>query len=63
MAASTQYDVVVVGGGIAGSCLAGVLARGGLAVLLLERESAFRDRVRGELTWPWGVDRGASGRA
>ena len=55
MAASTQYDVVVVGGGIAGSCLAGVLARGGLAVLLLERESAFRDRVRGELTWPWGV--------
>ena len=56
MAASTQYDVVVVGGGIAGSCLAGVLARGGLAVLLLEREAAFRDRVRGELTWPWGVD-------
>src|SRR5215218_3608993 len=56
LAASTQYDVIVVGGGIAGSCLAGVLARGGLSVLLLERESAFRDRVRGELTWPWGVD-------
>ena len=49
------YDVVVVGGGIAGSCLAGVLARGGLSVLLLEHEAAFRDRVRGELTWPWGV--------
>ncbi len=60
MAASTQYDVVVVGGGIAGSCLAGVLARGGLSVLLLERESAFRDRVRGELTWPWGVDEARS---
>src|SRR5215218_10553627 len=56
LAASTQYDVIVVGGGIAGSCLAGVLARGGLSVLLLERESAFRDRVRGELTWPWGVE-------
>jgi 2-polyprenyl-6-methoxyphenol hydroxylase-like FAD-dependent oxidoreductase len=56
MAASTQYDVVVIGGGIAGACLAGVLARGGLSVLLLEREAAFRDRVRGEVTWPWGVD-------
>ena len=56
MAASTHYDVVVVGGGIAGSCLAGVLARGGLGVLLLEREAAFRDRVRGELTFPWGVE-------
>jgi len=56
MAAKTSYDVVVVGGGIAGSCLAGVLARGGLSVLLLERESTFRDRVRGELTWPWGVN-------
>ena len=55
MAASTQYDVIVVGGGIAGSCLAGVLAREGLGVLLLEREAAFRDRVRGELTFPWGV--------
>lgn len=56
MAASTQYDVIVVGGGIAGSCLAGILARGGLGVLLLEREAVFRDRVRGELTWPWGVN-------
>jgi 2-polyprenyl-6-methoxyphenol hydroxylase-like FAD-dependent oxidoreductase len=56
MTASTQYDIVVVGGGIAGSCLAGVLARGGLGVLLLEREAAFRDRVRGELTFPWGVE-------
>ena len=55
MVASTLYDVVVVGGGIAGSCLAGVLARGGLSVALLERESTFRDRVRGEVTWPWGV--------
>lgn len=56
MAASTQYDVIVVGGGIAGSCLAGVLAREGFGVLLLEREAVFRDRVRGELTLPWGVD-------
>lgn len=49
------FDVVVVGGGIAGACLAGVLARAGLGVAVLEKEPAFRDRIRGEGTWPWGV--------
>jgi 2-polyprenyl-6-methoxyphenol hydroxylase-like FAD-dependent oxidoreductase len=47
--------VIVVGGGIAGSALAGVLARSGLGVLLIEKEPRFRDRVRGESTYPWGV--------
>jgi 2-polyprenyl-6-methoxyphenol hydroxylase-like FAD-dependent oxidoreductase len=50
-----RFDVVIVGAGLAGSALAGVLARGGLSVLAIEREVAFRDRIRGELTWPWGV--------
>ena len=54
--ATSCFDVVVVGGGIAGSTLAGVLARAGLGVLVVERESHFRDRVRGEATWPWGVN-------
>lgn len=49
------YDVIVAGGGIAGSCLAGVLARAGLGVLVVEKEPRFRDRIRGEGTWPWGV--------
>jgi menaquinone-9 beta-reductase len=49
------FDVVIVGGGMAGASLGGVLARGGLGVLVVERESRFRDRVRGEGTWPWGV--------
>src|SRR4051812_3435716 len=49
------FDVVIVGGGIAGSSLGGVLARGGLGVLVVEKEARFRDRIRGEGTWPWGV--------
>jgi 2-polyprenyl-6-methoxyphenol hydroxylase-like FAD-dependent oxidoreductase len=49
------FDVVIVGGGIAGSTLGGVLARGGLGVLIVEKEPRFRDRIRGEGTWPWGM--------
>jgi 2-polyprenyl-6-methoxyphenol hydroxylase-like FAD-dependent oxidoreductase len=48
-------DVAIVGAGIAGAALAALLARGGLEVLLLEREPRFRDRVRGEFLAPWGV--------
>src|SRR4051812_13045923 len=55
MASTPVFDVIIVGGGIAGSCLAGVLAGAGLGVLVVERESRFRDRIRGEGTWPWGV--------
>jgi 2-polyprenyl-6-methoxyphenol hydroxylase-like FAD-dependent oxidoreductase len=49
------YDVIVVGGGIAGSALATVLASRGIEVLILERERVFKDRVRGEGIHPWGV--------
>lgn len=55
MVPTPLFDVAIVGGGIAGSTLGGVLARAGLGVLLVEREARFRDRVRGELTWPWGA--------
>jgi 2-polyprenyl-6-methoxyphenol hydroxylase-like FAD-dependent oxidoreductase len=48
-------DVVVVGGGVAGSSMAAVLASEGLGVVLIEREARFRDRVRGESIHPWGV--------
>lgn len=49
------YDVVTVGGGLAGATLAGVMARHGARVLVLERETTFTDRVRGEALFPWGA--------
>jgi menaquinone-9 beta-reductase len=52
---TSNPDVVVVGGGIAGASIATVLARGGVEVLLLERQHRYRDRVRGEYMAPWGV--------
>ena len=55
MVPTRSYDVIVAGGGIAGSTLAGVLARSGLGVLVVEKEARFRDRVRGEGTVPYGV--------
>ncbi len=50
-----QYDLIVIGGGLAGTTLARSLAERGARVLVLEREPVFRDRVRGELLQPWGV--------
>jgi 2-polyprenyl-6-methoxyphenol hydroxylase-like FAD-dependent oxidoreductase len=52
---SATQDVVIVGGGIAGSALAAVLARGKVEVAVLERDLAPVDRVRGESLAPWGV--------
>jgi 2-polyprenyl-6-methoxyphenol hydroxylase-like FAD-dependent oxidoreductase len=49
------HDVVIVGGGIAGSALAAVLARDGFDVLVLERQTSYRDKVRGETLLCWGV--------
>ncbi len=50
-----RYDAIIVGGGLAGSSVGTLLARTGAKVLILEREKAFRDRVRGEWLAPWGV--------
>lgn len=49
------FEVIIIGGGIAGNALAAVLARAGKAVLVLERSMVYRDRVRGEAIQPWGV--------
>ena len=50
-----SYDAIIVGGGLAGSALADQLVRVGRRVLVLERETRFKDRVRGENMLPWGV--------
>jgi 2-polyprenyl-6-methoxyphenol hydroxylase-like FAD-dependent oxidoreductase len=49
------YDLICVGGGIAGASLGRALALHGARVLIIEREMHFRDRVRGEAIHPWGV--------
>ncbi|MEZ4499186.1 MAG: FAD-dependent monooxygenase [Thermomicrobiales bacterium] len=49
------FDIVVAGGGMSGSLFAGVMARTGANVLLVEKEEHFRDRIRGESVFPWGV--------
>ncbi len=43
-----DVDVVVVGGGVAGSAAAARLAASGVGVLVLEREAKYEDRIRGE---------------
>jgi len=52
---SGSADLVVVGGGIAGSALATVMAREGYRVVVLERQTGYRDKVRGEALLCWGV--------
>jgi 2-polyprenyl-6-methoxyphenol hydroxylase-like FAD-dependent oxidoreductase len=50
-----QFDVITIGGGLAGAAFARTIAQRGLSVLVLERTSAFTDRIRGEWIAPWGV--------
>jgi 2-polyprenyl-6-methoxyphenol hydroxylase-like FAD-dependent oxidoreductase len=49
------YDLITVGGGLAGAALGRALAQAGRRVLIVEREARFRDRVRGEYLEAWGV--------
>ena len=46
-----DFDIITVGGGLAGSALAKAMADHGSKVLILERET--EDRVRGEVVSPW----------
>ncbi len=50
-----SYDLIVIGGGVAGAALAAGISVAGARTLVLEAEESFRDRVRGEAIMPWGV--------
>jgi menaquinone-9 beta-reductase len=55
MPSKIAYDIITVGGGLAGATLAKAMAENGARVLVLERETRFKDRVRGEGFFPWGI--------
>jgi flavin-dependent dehydrogenase len=47
-----NFDVITVDGVLAGSTLAAELARAGQKVLVLQRGTQFKERVRGETCCP-----------
>jgi flavin-dependent dehydrogenase len=51
-----EWDVAVVGGGIAGSTAAALMARHGLRIILLEKAGFPRQKVCGEFLSPEGAD-------
>ena len=53
--ASTDYDIITIGGGLGGAALAKVMAEHGARVLVLESELNFKDRIRGEVMMSWRV--------
>ncbi|MGE0607333.1 MAG: FAD-dependent oxidoreductase [Pirellulales bacterium] len=50
-----MYDLVIIGGGIAGATLGRAMALAGSRVLIVEQETEFKDRIRGEAIHPWGM--------
>ncbi len=51
---TTTYDLAIAGGGLGGAALAKNMAEHGAKVLVIEHERQFKDRVRGEVMFPWG---------
>ena len=54
MPTSGAYDLLIIGGGLAGAALGRSMALAGRSVLIVEKSMEFRDRIRGEVLLPWG---------
>jgi 2-polyprenyl-6-methoxyphenol hydroxylase-like FAD-dependent oxidoreductase len=52
---NTRYDIITIGGGLAGASLARAMAESGAKVLVLEAVTEFKDRIRGEQMCSWGA--------
>ncbi len=50
-----NFDVVIVGAGIAGGTMGTRLSRDGFSVLIHERTQVHADRIRGEWLAPWEI--------
>ena len=50
----SHYDLLIIGGGLAGATLGRSMALAGFRILIIEKEMKFRDRIRGEVVLPWG---------
>lgn len=53
----SQYDICIVGAGVAGATLAAYLAPSGLKIAIIEKEWDPADRIVGELLQPGGFDK------
>jgi squalene monooxygenase len=51
-----SFDICIIGGGVAGSALAGYLGRSNLKIAVVEKSLAEQDRIVGELLQPGGVE-------
>lgn len=51
-----NFDVCIVGGGVAGAALAGYLGGSSIKVCVIEKKLAEQDRIVGELLQPGGVE-------
>jgi 2-polyprenyl-6-methoxyphenol hydroxylase-like FAD-dependent oxidoreductase len=55
MLINVEPELVIVGGGIAGATLAKKMSESGARVLVVEKETVFKDRVRGDGMTSWGA--------
>ena len=53
----TNYDVCIIGAGIAGATMAAYLSKQGIKIVIVERNLSERNVIIGELLQPGGVQR------